>query len=412
MTWKDNSSSQPYKPEENRSMKKWGAIVFAVCMLSVGGGSGICMAFDLGNGFSISNVTYLDFTSASGDLFEIGKGITNSDANTNEGIANGFHFTRVYLTLVKQVNDQMLIRITTDQMGPDTNNSFNEAAPFGLKGYGGSGRENLFIKYAYVQYKFAPELMLRVGQTQTAWIDSEEGRWGYRFLRPIFVDEMDLLTSSDLGISAMGSLLDQMISYQVMFSNGEGYQTTPNGRGFALQGRLDLMPVTGLTFSAFGLAETVHGGTSGDNRNREIYMVMYDHKLFRVGAEYVMANNNAGGPAGSAAIENKPSGNPSTAAVTYHGFDQAKGYGAWGWLRIPNLEALRLFARYDQIKPNHATDAGKTQQIYGGISYDVLKGLIVALDDTYLNQQAVSPGPGPIESYRDNIVGVRAELSF
>jgi hypothetical protein len=385
-------------------------IIFFVSLLLIFASPHLGFAVDLGDGFSFSNVTYLDFTHASGDLFKAGKGITDADAHLNEGIANGFHFTRVYLTLVKKVGDHLLIRITTDQMGPDVNNNFNEAGPFGLSGYGGTGRENLFIKYAYAQYTFTPELMLRVGQIQTAWIDSEEGRWSYRFLRPVFVDEMGVLTSSDLGISAMGTLLNGMIGYQAMFSDGEGYQTKPEGRGYAAQGRIDLNPLPGLTLSAFGLAETLHKGTSGDNENRGIFLAMYSNPLFRIAAQYVMVHNNLAPSA--TAISGTSAGQLSSANVKYGGFDGGRGYGAWGWLRIPGLEALRIFARFDYMRPDHTTDAGKTTQVYGGISYDVMKGLIVALEDTYLIQKAVSPGAGPVDSYRDNIFGVRAEVSF
>jgi len=401
-------------------MTKYIGMALVVCVLAVGGSAGPGFAFDLGNGFSISNVTYMDFTAASGDLFDknTGKDITPAQAKTNEGQANGFHLNRFYITLVKQVNDQLLIRLTSDQMTARPDGS-TEATPFGFSGYGGAGRGNFFIKYGYAQYTPFPQLMIRAGMNQTAWIDEAENRWTLRFLRPTFWDEQGALTSSDLGVSAIGNFFNKLIGYHLMFSNGEGYENNSiDGRGFAGQGRLDLNPIQGLTLSAFGLMETYHNGVSGWNPNREIFYAMYaqEHDLFRVAAEYMMADDVHSGSATKAIIMTTPgvgsssgSRGPSTSGPR---FDQARGYGAWGWVRIPGAESLRLFTRFYVIKPNTTTAAGKTAEINGGVAYDVMKGITVAVDETYIDQRLLMTSGPQIQSFVDNVIGVRALLTF
>lgn len=395
-------------------MKK--RILFFLCGLSVLFLPARGRAVDLGNGFSLSNVTFFDFTRASGDLMDDkNPDVGPKTANANKGLADGFHFGRVYLTMMKQVNDQLLIRITTDQMTSRPDGS-SEASPFGLSGFAGAGRGNVLIKYAYAQYRFSPNLMIRAGQTQTPWIDEAENRWTMRFLRPTFWDEQGAITASDLGVSLMGNL-GKLVGYHLMVSNGEGYENNGiDGRGAAGQGRIDLKPFPGLTLSAFGLTETVHAGVAGWNEDREIFSATYAQELFRVSAEYMMADDKAGSGANPLTIMTTPgsaggSKGPATSTNTAR-FDQGRGYGAWAWTRIPRVEPLRVFGRFYTIKPNTMIDAGKMIETNGGISYDLSKEMIVAIDDTILSQKLLRVSDGTIQTFKDNILGVRAQFMF
>ena len=106
------------------------SILFIMLVLFTGLTVSTAKAVDLGNGFSLSNTTYLDFTNATGDHFDSNNpNLTPSQVEKNKGQADGFHFTRVYLTLKKQVNDDLMVRITTDQMTVRPDGS-HEASPF------------------------------------------------------------------------------------------------------------------------------------------------------------------------------------------------------------------------------------------------------------------------------------------
>lgn len=399
-------------------------------------------AADLGNGFTLSNVTYLDFTNATGDHFDpsnpnnLCTGVPcalGALADKNKGQADGFHFTRVYLTLKKQISDDLMVRITTDQMTvrPD---GTHEGTPFGLSGFAGDGRGNIFIKYAYGEYSVNPNLKVRLGLSMTPWIDEAENRWTLRFLRPTYWDEQGALISSDLGVAVLGSAFDKMITYHLMVSNGEGYQNNAvNGQGDAVQGRVDLN-LGGFTLSAFGLTGSAMGdpncnaalgspygsttnatcgattpNVSGWNEDREIFYIQYADPMFRISAEYMMANDEVTGDGvGKLAVGTSPTLGTSTG---YPRFNQGRGMGAWAWTKIPGFESARLFGRYYAMTPNSTTDAGKMTEINAGIAYEVTSGLTIALDDTMITQTLMTTAPTTVD-FSDSIIGLRAQLSF
>src|SRR6266545_2332031 len=240
-------------------------------------------ASNLLKGVEIKATFYFDFTYAGGDSFtadQLTKGLNPATANNNKSLANGFHLTRTYLTLIKRFDEGHHFRLTLDQMvnnvggnscpngaGPSAGNC-HEAAPFGLSGYAGTGRNAEFVKYAYYNHVVMPGLEIRLGQHQTPWIEYEEHRWTYRYTAPIFVDQQNFQTSSDLGVSLLGKVLNNMIDYHFSFMDGEGYQNTPDGRSYAWLGRVSVEPINGVIISGFGHHETVRNGIENFNPQR------------------------------------------------------------------------------------------------------------------------------------------------
>src|SRR2546422_7164248 len=139
-------------------------------------------------GIELKATFYFDYTYATGDPFTgdvANKGLNNTTANNNRGLAKGFHLTRTYLTLIKRFDEGHHFRLTLDQMVnnvggnscPNTNSSAgncHEAAPFGLSRDAGTGRHTVFVKYAYYNHVVLPGLEVQVGQHQTPWIEYEE----------------------------------------------------------------------------------------------------------------------------------------------------------------------------------------------------------------------------------------------
>ena len=414
-------------------------------------------------GVDIGVVLYLNATYARGDSFTgnpLDKGINNATANNNKGLANGFHFARTYLNIRKYFEEGHHMRLTLDQMvnnvggnscsngaGPSAGNC-HESSPFGLSGFSGGGRNATFVKYAYYDHKFFDGLHLRIGQNQTPWIEYEEHRWTYRYLFPIFTDQQNFQTSSDLGFSLMGKVLNKMVDYHFSFQNGEGYQNTPDARSFALLGRVSVEPVPGVIVSAFGHNEQVRNGREGFNPQRWLGNVeFYDpaNDRFKVNAQFVWADDGDDIGRSAANTINVPgtydTGVADTAAVVYGGtsgpstgiprFKNARGYQLWAWQRIPGLEKIRLHGRYYFMKPNEDTAAGGIQSYYFGISYDYSKHLAFSLDYTVHNetvlgfgtgansvggQSIATGGPcptcGQFVKYDNQILGLRALVTF
>lgn len=414
-------------------------------------------AANLLKGVELHATFYFDFTYGGGDSFTgnpLGLGLNNAQANANKGVANGFHFTRNYLTLIKRFDGGHHFRLTLDQMINNvTSASNNEAAPFGLAGYSGGGRNNTFVKYAYYDHKLSDGLHVRVGQSQTPWIEYEEHRWTYRYTAPIFTDQQNFQTSSDLGVSLMGKVLDRRVDYHVSFQNGEGYQNTPDARSYAWLGRLSVEPIKGVIISGFGHDETLRGGTEGFNPRRALGNVeVYDPEKdrFKLDGQYIWADDGSdiGTPrATGIKVPSTYNGSTSTAVAAFGGqngpatglprFHNGQGWQVWGYYRLPILDdKVRLFSRYYFMKPNKSTQAGENQSYIFGISYDYSKYLSVALDYTILQQtvlganaaassttggvpgQTISTGGlacatcGEFVNYNNQILGVKILVAF
>ena len=427
------------------------------------------MTSKLLKGVELKATFYFDYTNASGNSFtgdQLHKGINTATANNNRGLTNNFHFTRTYLTLMKTFDEGHHFRLTLDQMvnniGGGSNCTGNGAgsaggncsgaSPFGLSGYAGGDRNSTFVKYAYYNHVVLPGLEVRVGQHQTPWVEYEEHRWTYRFRGPIMVDEQGLQTSSDLGVSVLGKVLDKKIDYHLAVQSGEGYQNTQDGRGMAGLGRISVEPIKGAILSGFYHNERSRNGVEGFNPQRALGNVeVYDPESdrFKVNAQFVWADDgndvgklfspgNPGGPAlnmpgtytGNA--DNAPAatlGGRNGPATGTPRFRQARGYEFWGYARIPGLENTRFFTRYYFMKPNKETPAGDNQSIVFGVSYDYSKYLSVALDYTLLQQTVlgsdttyaathnISTGAfcgtcGQFVNYNNQIFGVKILVAF
>lgn len=425
-------------------------------------------ASNLLKGVELKATFYFDFTYAGGDSFTanpLQKGLNKVTADNNKGLASGFHFTRTYLTLIKRFDEGHHFRLTLDQMlndvggnscangaGP-TAGKCHEGAPFGLDGYSSTGRNSTFVKYAYYNHVLLPGLEVRVGQHQTPWIEYEEHRWTYRYQSPIMVDQQSFQTSSDMGVSLMGKVLDKKVDYHFAFMEGEGYQNTPDARSYSWAGRVSVEPIKGVIISGFGHDETLRNGIEGFNPKRllgnvEVYAPESDR--FKVNAQYVWADDGSdiGTPRAAQGINVPATYNGSTSALpTLYGnrngpatgtprFHNAQGSEFWAYYRIPGLfeEKVRFFSRYYFMKPNKSTQAGDNQSILFGISYDYSKYFSVALDYTIIKQTVLGsvtavPGQtivtgtaangglgcatcGQLVDYDNRIIGVKMLVAF
>ncbi len=379
-------------------------------LLSIGQG-GPAWGMDLGGGLTISNVTYMDFTLPRGDSFEADTpGLSSDQANTNLGRTQGFHFTRVYLNFIKQFEEKpLVIRITTDQM-TFLPNGDSQGTPLGLTGFGGAGRGELFIKFAYAQYTFTPAAVLRVGLQQTPWLDWFETRYTYRFLGPTFTDTQGLLTSSDMGVGLLGSIPGGWLQYQVLFSNGEGYQNNSiDGRGFMGSGRINAN-FGPLTLAVFGATGRSQNGNSAYDPKREIVAVIYSNTALSLGADYLLADDTHRGVEVMTTYDSTAgSAGPKTSGRR---FQSARGYHVWGFVRIPPVEPARLYADFYRMKPNDDTDAGTWDQLRFGASYDLGPGLVVALDQTFHRVDLLDTNTGRIDALKNQATSLRAMLTF
>jgi hypothetical protein len=134
---------------------------------------------------------------------------TRFSASLDEGDrSNAFTVDRAYVTARARLDERLAVRITTD-VGA-------------LRG-GEDTRVRPFLKYAYVELRTAPNLRLRLGMAGNAWTGYADRFSGTRFIAKSFADRRSILPSADIGVHAIGDVLDKRLNLHASLVNGEGY---------------------------------------------------------------------------------------------------------------------------------------------------------------------------------------------
>lgn len=363
--------------------------------------------YQINDHLNVGVKAYLNAMEASGDHFDASK-VGQAQADTNSSNADGARLSRAYLALVGKINDEFSGKFVLDEAMTDPSVS--------------NGRGNVFVKYLYGIFTPVKNLALRFGLSETPWIPYEEGIWGYRFVSETGPDYEGFMPSSDLGIAVVGSLFHKLIEYHVMGSNGEGYQATQNGRGYAAAARIALN-IKPIIFNIFGMDESMHNGVPDYNPKRAIVMLTFTNSLLTLSGDWMWADDHV---------------TPADAGKAK--FNHGYGYEFFGFLRIPGEEKLRVFARYLDMKPNgsdsnlpvsgtvaptaslgpsnlYSTELYKfvatseNTWALAGISYDITKHVIAALDYNLFTMQGYDLSKNKA-SFRDNAVALNLRLAF
>ena len=388
-------------------MKKQMNKIFVIVIGCISLMSTASYGYQINDNLNIGVKAYLNAMQASGDNFNAST-VGQDQANTNSSNANGMRLSRAYLVVMDKINDKFSGKFTLDEAYSDPTAS--------------NGKGNVFVKYLYGIYTPVKNMAIRFGLTETPWIPYEEGLWEYRFVSETAPDYEGFMPSSDLGLAVVGSLFDKLIDYHVMVSNGEGYQSQQNGRGYAGAARIALN-VKPFIFNIFGMDENMHNGIPDYNPKRAIAMLVYSNSLLRVAGEWMWADDHI-----TPADQGKAKFN--------HGY----GYEFWGFLRIPGEKKLRIFARYLDMKPNGNNSnlpvSGKiaptvslgSSNLYStelfkfvstsentwalaGISYDITKDVIAAIDYNLYTLQGYNLSNNKT-TYNDQAVALNLRFAF
>jgi hypothetical protein len=264
-----------------------------------------------------------------------------TDTNGNGYNPSSFNVGRTYINITGKLSDVISFRITPDiSKQSQSGDSLNGSYVFRLK-------------YGFAQFDLGKALdskgsWIRFGQSQTPWIDYDEGIYRYRFQSPTFADVEGFLSSSDLGLSGHYNFPGDYGDVQLGYFNGEGYGHSETNNEKSFQIRVSLRPAPGVAgFQGFrinGFYDTDHYVS---NNKKERYLV---------GATYQSTYVNAGGYYLDAK-DQKTSASPEV---------HAKGYTVWITPRTTfGLEGL---IRYDSLKPDNTVDARK-KRLIAGVAY-------------------------------------------
>lgn len=292
----------------------------------------------------------------------------HKDTVTNSNL-NNFDVTRAYINVVGKFSSGVGARIT-----PDIYRNTDGSLAFRLK-------------YAFASW--TPEgspITLNLGQTQTPWLDWEEGLWDYRMQGTMPLERFHsptgagYLSSSDFGFRVDGKFNMDMVNFQVGVYNGETYNKAEGDQHKDLEGRLsvrvlesdDHSRVGGLRITAYG---ALGKPTGGGRRNRFIGLVSYKSKLFTLGAEYARVSDSLS------------NGAPVTPVTTATPLVDGNIYAAYGVLNIPNSK-VSVIGRFDLQDPSTKTTNDRQTRVIGGVAYQVNPNLRVLADIDNLTLQS------------------------
>jgi hypothetical protein len=292
-------------------------------------------AYKLADGeVELKGLAFVNFTSVDGNPADPGPpALTGSQV---DDAASGFHVDRGYFEMRYHPDKKTTYRITLDTKGPD---------------------QDYFIKYAYAQIKIAGENShyVKFGLHHTPVVDYYQSDiWQHRYVAKTFVDDIGVYTSSDLGVSVLGDVGD-MFNYYLSFMNGEGYDKTPNGAGYAFEGRVEAR-AAGARVGLHGMSNSKVAGV--DTTDRTVYGVYlaYFADFGDAAAEYVSADD-----------DDKAK------------YDSGSGYSVLANANIPAGNKSKAFARYDSFEAVDGQPDPVTKVIVGAET-EVHKNVMVAVD--------------------------------
>lgn len=298
---------------------------------------------------------------------------TNNSGNTS---SNKFYLERAYLTLSKEINDWLGATVVTDVYRPTYSST-------GISG----GDWTIRLKNAYVRLNLF-DTTTNMGMIPTFSDTYDSAIWPYRVQGKHLLDEMDVQSSADVGISNQGVIGGYMDADYLKFSskpiagkwggwmvgafNGVGYSTDEGNGNKAVSGLVYFRPapmvpiLKGLQFAYTGtygktnnkFTNTAYGRTTDyPDWHVNVVQASLQHEYFTVLGQYYWGK-----------------GTRSSAEELHR-----RGHLVAGFMRIPSLEKMRVFAKYYYIDPDSSNDIigarrpSQYKTYVAGLSYDVTR---------------------------------------
>jgi len=297
---------------------------------------------------SVSGRMYFDVTNISN---KVNGARSTAATNSVNGVTNGngtnFDIKRFYIGIDHTFNSIYSANVTTDTTYDGT-----------------TGAGQLFLKKAYLQAKYDPAFIIRLGAADLPWIPYVEGLYGMRYFEQTLIDRTKYGTSSDWGVHVLGSLFDGILNYQFSAVNGGGYKKIPVGSDANRFNTMDFEGRISAVYEGFNLAiggysgklGTVSGTSTLKTAERFDVLGAYVANGLRVGVEYFTSNNISNGDA----LVNTALGDG--------------GHGVSGFASYYFLPEWAVFGRYDNVIPKTKTSPLTNDNYYTfGVTYSPVK---------------------------------------
>jgi len=288
---------------------------------------------------------------------------------TTNGASNGtgFNIKRFYLGVDHKFDDIFSANLTMDianVVGRTSSTNFNTlSAPSDAQLVG----RGFYVKKAYLQAKFSPALIVRVGAADTPWIPYVENIYGLRHIENTVVDRLSFGTSADWGIHVLGDVKDGLLSYQFSMIDGAGYRNVKVTKSVDFEGRVSTQYkgfFAGVGGYVGKLGNDVQGVPTYHTAKRLDALAGYKNKLFTIGGEYFYAKN----------YNNNGSNYINSKTLT----DSSDGYSVFA--NVNFAKKWMVFGRYDWAKPRKDQFPSVKDNYYNfGVQYSPAKIVDLAL---------------------------------
>lgn len=334
-------------------------------------------------------------TSVGGTIFADVSTISNKNAaGKTAQSGTDYDIKRAYLIVNHKFNDTYSFNLTTDFTFDNNTTSpsgaskptINETG--GANTVGGIKATQLYIKKAYLQAHYADAFNIRLGAADMPWVPFVEGLNGYRFADQVLIDRTKFGTSADWGVHVYGDLLNKLVSYQVSVVDGEGYKqpslgTVNRTNSVDVEGRVSIQK-NGFVAAVGGyegkLGSAVENVLTFNTAKRIDVLGAYSNKLFRIGFEYLWAND----------WSDVTQSNPAK-------INHSEGYSIFG--SVNATKKISLFGKFEYVKPKEDTLPTFHENYFViGLDYKPIPALDMALvyKRDQVNDGSFSTGNGVI----------------
>lgn len=301
------------------------------------------------HGISVGGLAYLDYSAGNKD---------HNDSNYNR-----FSITRGYINIKKDITPRLKARITSDIT--QITNTLNSQ----------TGDIELRLKYYYIDiltsdFGMLSDNYLRIGLSQTPWLDFQQGINIYRMQGSMFQERFKNFNSADMGIGLLGNFGGKLNkesqentgyytpysgrygSYHIGIYNGGGYHATEDNQNKVVKGRITLRPLSdsipGLQLSYLGISGKGNKSTDPDWTNNS-GLLSYQNRYIVLTGEYTQVKGQQDGS------DEKKKG----------------GYSVFGDIKIPSYDRVAVMGRYDVWDPDTDSSNDTQNLLITGLSYKV-----------------------------------------
>jgi hypothetical protein len=317
--------------------------------------------------------------------------------------ANAFTIDRAYFGAESKLSDYTFMRITFD-IRPERfltsstkiiDSAGDTVTVPSLSAYSGYP---IILKYAYAEWKVKPianYFKIRLGLQPTNYLNYAESFWNRRYIAKMIIDQNGWLSTSDFGVSALGTLGPQGKLGEAGLSvlNGTKYSDVVeanNNKDLNLFARI--VPFfNNSDFDQTALFAQYYSGTQNKAIASPVTASDWKNQIVSVGGklsyqkwvdiDFDLNFRSLGLGRGLTAIKQK-------------------GLSFWGNLYLSGvapsssmLKTLILFARVDQYDPNTKIDKDGNTLVIGGIECSPVKGVRGSIGYKQTSFQAPNTDP-------------------